>query len=130
MYPPVKISDALGNIAYNLLDNYGVLFDLDLEAEDPTHLRLMNNQVKRFIRKLQYTSQSFAAALQGADAFKHAMEQEQMMYHAHSFGQSDIISAFLPTISSNAPWFEIVMNAKMTPLQMFNGSTIYLNLNR
>jgi hypothetical protein len=128
MYNPVKISDAFGIIADILLTNYGELFEL--EAEDAAQQRIMKMEVSRFIRKLQYIAQPFAAALQSNDAFKHKMEHDKLMYSAHTFATSDIISAFIPRSNSRAPWFEIVMTAKMTPLQMFDGSKIYLDLNR
>jgi hypothetical protein len=130
MYNPVKISDALGIIATVLLDVYGEFYDLEVETQDPTQLMMMKKETTRFTRKIQFITQSFAAALQGGAAFKHAMEQDKLMYSAHTFGNSDIITAFLPRSNSRAPWFEIVMTAKMTPLQMFDGSKIYLNLNR
>lgn len=127
MYPPVKISDAFSAIANMMLNNYGEMFEL--EADDPNQLMLMKRDVSRFIRKLQYITLPMAAALQSSADFADTMEHS-LMYHAHNFGNTDIISAFLPRISNKAPWFEVVMNAKMTPLQMFDGYTINLNLNR
>jgi hypothetical protein len=129
MYNPVKISDAFGNIADALLNNYGELFEL--EADDASQQRIMKLETTRFIRKLQYIAQPFAAALQSNDEFKDTMEGS-LMYHAYNFGNSDIINAFYPRLSKGAAaaWFEVVVIAKWTPLQMLDGSIINLDLNR
>jgi len=127
MYNPVKISDAFGNIADALLSNYGELFEL--EAEDASQQRIIKLETTRFIRKLQYITKPMAAALQSKEEFKDTMESS-LMYHAYNFGNSDIISAFFPRLNKGAAWFEVVVMAKWTPLQMLDGSIINLDLNR
>lgn len=127
MYDPVKISDAFGNIADALLNNYGELFELKTEVA--SQQRIMKLETARFIRKLQYITMPMAAALQSNEQFKNTM-QDSLMYHAHLFGNSDINNAFFPRLSKAAAWFEVVMLAKWTPLQMLDGSTINLDLNR
>jgi len=127
MYDPVKISDAFGNIADALLNNYGELFEL--ESEDASQQRIMKLETTRFIRKLKYITMPMAAALQSNDEFKDTM-QSGLMYHAYNFGNSDIINAFYPRLSKGAAWFEVVVMAKWTPLQMLDGSIINLDLSR
>jgi len=127
MYDPVKISDAFSNIADALLNNYGELFELKTEVA--SQQRIMKLETARFIRKLQYITMPMAAALQSNEQFKNTM-QDSLMYNAHLFGNSDINNAFFPRLSKAAAWFEVVMLAKWTPLQMLDGSIINLDLNR
>jgi hypothetical protein len=127
MYNSVKIADAFSTIANMLLDNHGEVFEL--EAETASEQRILKKEISRFINKLQYITLPFAAAVQSNDDFRDTMEQS-LVYHAHNFGNSGIINAFFPRMSKGAAWFEVVMMAKWTPLQMFDGSVINLDLNR
>jgi len=131
MYDPVKISDAFSNIADALLNNYGELFELKTEVASQQRIMKLELVVgtARFIRKLQYITMPMAAALQSNEQFKNTM-QDSLMYNAHLFGNSDINNAFFLRLSKAAAWFEVVMLAKWTPLQMLDGSIINLDLNR